>query len=281
MLTFVLKNDHYEPLYRQLYQQIRREIMAGNLKTGEKLASKRQMAEHLKISQNTVAAAYDQLVAEGYIEARPRSGFYVTPLEDVLPDTPVSAPPSLDGDYMPDKKEQWEYDFVTNTVDASCFPFPTWAKISRQVLSEEDGALLKAVDPRGYYPLRKAIVDYVHQYRGVRCTPEQVIVGAGSEYLLGLAVQLIGRDQLYAMENPNYEKVYRVLQSAGVSVSPISLDQEGLSITHLRESGASVVHTTPSHQFPLGIVMPLRRRMALLKWAAEERGRYILEDDYD
>ncbi|SDX43749.1 PLP-dependent aminotransferase family protein [Eubacterium barkeri] len=281
MLTFVLKNDHYEPLYRQLYQQIRREIMAGNLKTGEKLASKRQMAEHLKISQNTVAAAYDQLVAEGYIEARPRSGFYVSPLEDVLPDTPLSSPPSLDGDYMPDKKEQWEYDFVTNTVDASCFPFPTWAKISRQVLSEEDGALLKAVDPRGYYPLRKAIVDYVHQYRGVRCTPEQVIVGAGSEYLLGLAVQLIGRDQLYAMENPNYEKVYRVLQSAGVSVSPISLDQEGLSITHLRESGASVVHTTPSHQFPLGIVMPLRRRMALLKWAAEERGRYILEDDYD
>ncbi|MGL6293465.1 GntR family transcriptional regulator [Eubacterium aggregans] len=194
MLTFVLKNDHYEPLYRQLYQQIRREIMAWNLKTGEKLTSKRQMAEHLKISQNTVAAAYDQLVADGYIEARPRSGFYVTPLEDVLPDTPVSAPPSLNVDYMPGKKEQWEYDFVTNTVDASCFPFPTWAKISRQVLSEEDGALLKAVNPRVYYPLRKAIVDYVHQYRGVRCIPEQVIVGAGSEYLLGLAVQLIGRD---------------------------------------------------------------------------------------
>lgn len=281
MLTILLDRKSDKPLYRQLYNALQREIITGGLKTGEKLTSKRQLALYLKISENTVAAAYEQLEREGYIEVRPRVGFFVAPLADVLPRLPEGSEdpaPALPA-FGPTRR--FRYDFLTNTVDSRCFPFPTWAKLSRQVLSEGDEELLKAGDPRGYLPLRQAIAHHVHQYRGVNCTADQVIVGAGSEYLLSLVVQLIGRDATYALENPNYPKVYQVLKASGARLKPIPLDAEGLSVDDLKTSGATVVHTTPSHQFPLGMVMPLRRRMALLQWASGAADRYIIEDDYD
>ena len=281
MLTFILNPDHEIPLYQQLYSFIRKEIETGRLQPGEKLTSKRKLAAHLKISQNTVATAYEQLAAEGYIISKPKSGYYVAVLEDMLPDIPKNPPEAaVHSDEKP-KREQWLYDFKTNTVDANFFPFPTWAKISREILHNRNRNLLRAVDPRGNYPLRKAIADYVHQYRGVNCTPEQIIIGAGSEYLLGLAVQLLGRKSRYAVENPNYNKVYKVIKSNGADVSLMSLDDDGVSMESLKNSGADILHLTPSHQFPLGIVMPVGRRMALLKWALESPERYILEDDYD
>ncbi len=282
MLTFILNPDHEIPLYQQLYSFIRKEIETGRLQRGEKLTSKRKLAAHLKISQNTVATAYEQLAAEGYIISKPKSGYYVAVLEDMLPDIPEPSPEEavVHAAQKP-AREQWLYDFKTNTVDANFFPFPTWAKISREILHNRSRNLLRAVDPRGYYPLRKAIADYVHQYRGVNCTPEQIIIGAGSEYLLGLAVQLLGRKSRYAVENPNYNKVYKVIKSNGADVSLMSLDDDGVSVESLKHSGAEILHLTPSHQFPLGIVMPVGRRMALLKWALESPDRYILEDDYD
>ena len=202
-------------------------------------------------------------------------------LEDMLPDIPETPPEEIIQAVEKPDREQWLYDFKTNTVDANFFPFPTWAKISREILHNRNRSLLRAVDPRGYYPLRKAIADYVHQYRGVNCTPEQIIIGAGSEYLLGLAVQLLGRKSRYAVENPNYNKVYKVIKSNGADVSLMSLDDDGVSVESLKHSEAEILHLTPSHQFPLGIVMPVGRRMALLKWALESPDRYILEDDYD
>jgi GntR family transcriptional regulator/MocR family aminotransferase len=281
MLTILLDRNSVVPLYRQLYDGLRQEIITGGLATGEKLTSKRQLALYLKISENTVAAAYEQLEREGYIESQPRVGFFVAPLADVLPRMPDHPEKSSEELFELETPRRWRYDFLTNTVDPRCFPFPTWAKLSRQVLSEGDEELLKAGDPRGYLPLRQAIAHHVHQYRGVNCTADQVIVGAGSEYLLSLVVQLIGRDATYALENPNYPKVYQVLKASGAALKPILLDDEGLSVDTLKASGATVVHTTPSHQFPLGMVMPLRRRMALLQWANASPGRYIIEDDYD
>lgn len=281
MLTFIFDPHQHSPLYQQLYHFIRREIEGGTLLPQEKLPSKRKLSAHLKVSQNTVAAAYDQLAAEGYIEARPRSGYYVCALTDVLPEVFKKGPAIPNPVTPPAPAPGFLYDFVTNTVDASVFPFPTWARISREVLSEKNEKLLRAVDPRGYYPLRQAICDYVRQYRGVKATPDQIIIGAGSEYLLGLLVQLLGRNKLVAMEDPSYNKVYRVLSSNGAAIHLLNLDDDGIQVEALEASGASVVHLTPSHQFPLGIVMPIRRRMALLKWAAAAPGRYIIEDDYD
>lgn len=280
MLTFMLNPNHAMPLYQQLYSFIRKEIETGKMKPGERLPSKRKLATHLKISQNTVTTAYEQLTAEGYIFSKPKSGYYVSQLEDAFLELPDNDAETITQAQKP-KKDKWLYDFKTNTVDESFFPFPTWAKISREILHNRNRNLLRAVDPRGYYPLRKAIADYVHQYRGVNCTPEQIIIGAGSEYLLGLAVQLLGRKSLYAVENPNYNRVYKVIKSNGANVALTALDENGVSIDSLKANGADILHLTPSHQFPLGIVMPVGRRMALLKWAMASPERYILEDDYD
>ncbi|MEF9917660.1 MAG: PLP-dependent aminotransferase family protein [Eubacterium sp.] len=280
MLTFILNPDHRLPLYQQLYAFVRQEIENRNLSPGQKLTSKRQLAAHLKVSLNTVATAYEQLVAEGYIVARPKSGYYVAELDDVLPEK-VIPPTEHSSALKTEPLEAYRFDFKTNTVDATFFPFPTWAKISREILNHGNRNLLRAVDPRGYYPLRLAIADYVHQYRGVNCTPDQIIIGAGSEYLLGLAVQLLGRQSHYAVENPSYDKVYKVIRSNGAHVHLMNLDQDGVSLEALTASGADILHLTPSHHFPLGIVMPVKRRMALLKWAKASPDRYILEDDYD
>ena len=150
MLTFILNPDHEIPLYQQLYSFIRKEIETGRLQPGEKLTSKRKLAAHLKISQNTVATAYEQLAAEGYIISKPKSGYYVAVLEDMLPDIPEPSPEEavVHAAQKP-AREQCLYDFKTNTVDANFFPFPTWAKISREILHNRNRNLLRAVDPRG------------------------------------------------------------------------------------------------------------------------------------
>ena len=274
----VLNPSDRTPLYQQLYQNIRRQIESGELSPGEKLPSKRQLADRLKISQNTIAAAYAQLTDEGYIISKPRSGFYVAAMMDMFDSAPL--PGALPA--QPTKAHpEWHYDFKTNTVDGRIFPFPTWARISREVLASGDRELLESVEPQGYYPLRHAIADYVRQYRGVRCTPEQIVIGAGSEYLIGLVVQLLGRNLSYAVENPNYNKIYRVLKINGASVQLIPLDYQGVDLDVLASTDTQILHLTPSHHFPLGIVMPVGRRLSLLKWAAEAPNRYLLEDDYD
>lgn len=266
------------PLYQQLYTRIREQIQKRERLPGDKLPSKRKLAAELKISQNTVAAAYDQLLAEGYIYSRPKSGFYVANLTDLpVVHEKESRPAAVSVPSEP----VYRYDFKTNTVDDACFPFPTWAKLSREVLSTKSRTLLQAVDPGGYFPLRQVIADYVRKYRGVHCLAEQVIIGAGSEYLLSLVIQLLGRDRIYAIENPAYSKIFNVFKHNDVTILPVSLDEKGLSVDALRQTAAEIVHLTPSHHFPLGTVMPVGRRLELLKWATEAPNRYLIEDDYD
>ena len=280
MLTLVLDPTRDIPLYQQLYRFIRHEIETGRMTTGNRLPSKRKLAAHLKISQNTVTTAYEQLIAEGYIYAEPKRGYFVSAFETRL--LRDSAQPKT----APDPKlfhveQSYRFDFKTNTVDATDFPFPLWAKISREVLHNEDGNLLEAVDPRGYAPLRQEIADYVHRYRGVNCSPDQIVVGAGTEYLIGLIVQLLGLNKTFAVENPNYNRVYKVIGKSGAHVELATLDENGVLPEALEALGVDILHLTPSHQFPLGIVMPVGRRVALLKWAEAAPGRYLIEDDYD
>ncbi|MDD4716033.1 MAG: PLP-dependent aminotransferase family protein [Oscillospiraceae bacterium] len=278
MLTYVFELNQKRPLYEQLYTFLRRDIETGRLKSGERLPSKRELASNLKVSVITVENAYGQLTAEGYIRPEARRGFFVQTLEPGPVKLPFSAPGKKFKDLKP---VVYKYDFATNAVDTSCFPFSTWAKLMRELLSEGDGRLLSTVDPQGAYPLRKAIVRHLYEFRGIEAVPEQIVVGAGAEYLTGLLVQLLGREAGYAMENPGYLKIHKIIQKNGAFVLPISLDAQGLRMEELCASGARVVHITPSHHFPLGIVMPAARRMALLSWALESKGRYIIEDDYD
>jgi GntR family transcriptional regulator/MocR family aminotransferase len=276
-LTLSVNPDGAVPLYKQLYNFLRDEIRAGSLKAGEKLPSKRSLSSYLKISLNTIETAYSQLAAEGYIKAVPKSGFYICDFEAFsFPSGPQKRAESIEPEQSP-----YRFDFRTNTVDTSFFPFSTWARISREIIHDENRDLLIKTHPQGDYPLRECIAEYLHEFRGVNCLPEQVIIGAGTEYLLWLIAQVLGGDSIYAVENPGYSKTYRILKGTNAKVNLIGLDEEGIKADELERSDSNVVYVTPSHHFPLGIVMPVSRRMQLLKWANKEDARYIIEDDYD
>ena len=280
MLTYHLKPHDQQPLYEQLYHAVRADIMSGALPGGTRLPSKRQLAANLRVSQITVETAYGQLAAEGYIASAPRRGYFVqeqlaVPVsESQEPFAPPLPPISA-------SEETYPYDFRTDFVDNGCFPFSTWARLSRSVLSEYSSALLRATDPCGAAELREEIVRYLHDFRGINVSPDNILIGAGSEYLMHLVIQLLGRDRVYALENPGYRKLYQIFAVNGVTVRPTPLDKHGLRADALAASDASVVYLTPSHHFPLGTVMTAARRLEILRWASEAPDRYIIEDDYD
>ncbi len=279
MLTYHLDPHSKTPLYEQLYRAVRADIMSGALAGGTRLPSKRQLSANLRVSQITVETAYGQLLAEGYIISEPRRGYFVQKQLAVPAQTqaPKAAAPHTHAAPADDCK----YDFRTNIVDTECFPFATWARLSRSVLSEYSDRLLRATDPCGAAELREQIARYLYDFRGINISPDNILVGAGSEYLMHLVIQLLGRDRVYALENPGYRKLYQIFDVSGVAVRPLPLDKSGLRADALAASDASVVYLTPSHHFPLGTVMPAARRMEILRWASAAPDRYIIEDDYD
>lgn len=276
MFTFNLDSNKKIPLYEQLYICIRNELETGGIKFGEKLPSKRELASHLKISVVTVESAYSQLAAEGYITSKPGSGFYAEKVQYNLQTEKNCI-------YTPErvKSIKYKYDFKTNVVDAQLFPFSTWAKLSREVLSEQSSELLSSCDVRGNYKLRMEISAYLKSFRGIIVHPDQIIVGAGSEYLIGLIIQLLGRNKIYGIENPGYKKIFKIFNCQCSGVLSIPLDSSGADCTFIRNSPVETIHITPSHHFPLGIIMPINRRNELLNWAYSANERYIIEDDYD
>ncbi len=276
-LTVLLDENGKEPLYEQIYRHIREEIRVGKIKAGEKLPSTRLLAQHLGVSRSTTQLAYDQLIAEGYLTAVPCKGYFAAGVEGLYEIN------SEKKGAVEEKKttDHCRYDFSARGIDADGFPSSRWKKLAREVLSEVDTELFTHGDSQGEQGLREAIRDYVYSARGVNCRPEQILIGAGSEYLLMLLDQIIGEKSVIAMENPTYMQAYRVFCGLGHRVVPVSMDDQGIDIQCLKNSGASLAYVMPAHQFPSGRIMPLGRRMELIAWAAAKEGRYIIEDDYD
>ena len=275
MLTYSLEKDGGESLYTQLYACIRRDILSGALSPRQKLPSKRALAQHLEVSVITVKNDYEQLAAEGYIYTVEKKGYYVSPLESPLP---PAAPPPL----VPERPVEPVFlDLATGSLDRSYFPFTVWSRLMRQTILEEDTELLRSTPYNGAPALRRAIAAHLRQFRAMDVDPEQIIIGAGTELLYTLIIQLLGRDKRYAVEDPGYGKIAKIYQAHQVPLCRVGLDGGGLDITLLRRQPADVVHISPSHHYPTGIVMPITRRQELLRWAAEQPERYILEDDYD
>ena len=279
MLTYHLDPHSKTPLYEQLYRAVRADIMSGTLAGGTRLPSKRQLAANLRVSQITVETAYGQLLAEGYIVSEPRRGYFVqkqlaAPAQAQAPKAAAPHPHTAPAD-------DCKYDFRPNIVNTDCCPCARRARLSRSVLSEYSDRLLRATDPCGAAELRGQIARYLYDFRGINISPDNILVGAGSEYLMHLVIQLLGRDRVYALENPGYRKLYQIFSDNGAAVRPLPLDKSGLRADALAASDASVVYLTPSHHFPLGTVMPAARRMEILRWASAAPGRYIIEDDYD
>ena len=268
MFTCTLDAHSRVTLCDQLCAALRSEIERGGMAAGERMPSKRQLAAHLGVSTATVEAAYGHLVSEGYCESRPRSGIYVS----------ADRPRAGGAAQAEDTPIRW--DFSTGAADAEHFPYATWARLMREVLSEQDTSLLLSGDPQGSPGLRAAIAGLTRRLRGVEVAPETVVLGAGTEVLVSSLVPVIGRERLFAVEDPGYSRVRRILVASGARIAPTPLCGGAIDVPKLYTSGAGAAYVTPSHQFPTGEEMTAAQRSALLRWA-RETGGVILEDDCD
>ena len=363
MLTYDLSQRGDESLYEYLYLCIRADIENGSIPAGRRLPSKRALAKHLGVSLITVEGAYSQLVAEGYVRAEARRGYYACDLE-VRPTrlgqgSGLSVPASQSADScslahiakpaecnslaqvggsagpgrlacagrpaepnllvhaggpadstcsalaahpvecdQPGQVKQLGAamhpsadssdrapliaDFSTGSLPLDRFPFSSWAKTVREVLSREsEQSLLGDTCAQGALALRTQLAEYLHSFRGMQVRPEQIVVAAGSQVLDNLIVQLLGRERGYAVETPGYSRLASIYRANDAKLAYVPLDDDGISMPHLRASGVNVAHIMPSHQFPTGLVTSVARRYELLAWASERPGRYIVEDDYD
>lgn len=276
-LTITLDVNSTIPLYEQIYEYIKADIRNGKISCGEKLPSTRALAKYLEVSRSTVELSYEQLLAEGYVEAEACRGFFVTQIEELYQWETTK-------ETITQKKIKeetvYKYDFSPRGVDLQSFPYSVWRKLSKEILSNDKSDLFQLGDSQGEYELRETICRYLYQARGVNCEPEQIVIGAGNEYLLMLLSTILGKNRKIAFENPTYRQAYRLFENLSYDTCVVEMDRRGMRVDKLRKSGAEIAYVMPSHQYPLGVVMPIKRRMELLKWASEKE-RYIIEDDYD
>lgn len=270
MLTYELKKAPGVPLYEALYRCIRQDILDGKLKPGEKLPSKRALAQHLELGKITVEAAYAQLLSEGYICSREKVGFFVEAVERPAPVIPQ--PPRVKAAQAPSVPV---LDLTANGTGH--FPFTVWSRLQREVILDYDRQLLLPLPNQGIPELRSAIAGHLAAFRGMTINPENILIGAGTDFLYNLLIQLLGRDKTYAVEEPGYGKIRQIYAAGGVGCISVPMDTQGVCPGALQD--AQVLHISPSHHFPTGLVTPLSRRQELLAWAGNTN--WIIEDDYD
>ncbi len=270
MLTYELKKSPGVPLYEALYRCIRDDILAGVLLPGQKLPSKRALAQNLEVSKITVEGAYGQLLAEGYIRAEEKIGYFVEDIPRAIPKIPAAAPAAPERDSRP------MVDLTGSGTEK--FPFSVWSKLQREVMLDYGEKLLLPLPNQGIQPLRQAIADHLAAFRAMNVDPENILIGAGTDFLYNLLIQLLGRDKSYAVEDPGYSKIHKIYAAGGVRCISVPMDHEGVLPGALGD--AQVLHLSPAHHFPTGLVTSVARRQELLGWA-QNCGGYIIEDDYD
>ena len=269
MLTYELKKSPGVPLYEALYRCIRSDILSGHLAPGTKLPSKRALAQNLEVSKITVETAYNQLLEEGYILSKEKVGYFVEQIhQHPVKNDPIPAKAAAEPSFPLD---------LTGSGSEN-FPFSVWTKLQREVLLDYGDRLLLPLPHQGIPELRSAIAAHLADFRGMSVDPENILIGAGTDFLYNLLIQLLGRDRIYALEEPGYGKIRQIYAAGGVRCVGIPLDDEGIRPDRL--SSARVLHISPSHHFPTGLVTSVRRRQELLSWAGKKDG-YIIEDDYD
>lgn len=269
MLTYDLKKGPGMPLYEALYRCIRADILSGALAAGAKLPSKRALAANLEVSKITVENAYAQLLAEGYIRTQEKVGYFV---ESIVPRQAASIPPARETVPEPPRLD-------LTAGGPGQFPFSVWSRLQREVMLDYGEKLLLRLPNQGCLPLRRAIADHLAGFRGMQVQPENILIGAGTDFLYNLLIQLLGRDKCYAVEDPGYQKTRRIYSAAGARCISARLDSQGVSPASVAD--AQVLHLSASHHFPTGLVTPMSRRRELLDWVGAREDRWIIEDDYD
>lgn len=274
MLTYNMDNRQELPLYDYLYRCIKNDILSGRIGIGEKLPSKRSLAKHLDISVVTVENAYAQLLLEGYITSCEKKGYFVN-------DTGCA--PQASCLIRPQAEAEFEYsyfaDLKSNRIRRNRFPFSTWAKLLRDTLSERPEQLLKTVPYNGVYELRLALAEFLHEFRGMQVLPSQIVICSGTDSMYGRLFCLLD-DATWAVENIGSQKITGLYDMYHAKWKSVPRDEYGVDMRSLYASGCNVVHVSPAQHFPIGTVMPVKRRTELLEWADRE-GYYIIEDDYD
>ncbi len=256
-----------ETAYMQLYEQLRTDIINSVYKYGDKLPSKRLLADEAMTSVITAEHAYSILCDEGYIESRERSGYYVTYRKN---------------DFAPIAEyEQHNITAHQNHYHTSHeFPFSVFAKTMRNVISKYGEQILIKSPNSGCYELRRAISDYLARGKGIKVTPDQIVIGSGAEYLYGLIVQFLGHDRIYAIENPSYEKILSVYKANGAECDLLKLGKDGILTSQLNKTQATVLHVTPFRSFPSGVTASASKRNEYIMWASDRNG-VIIEDDFN
>ena len=269
MVTYELKKAPGVPLYEALYRCIRGDILSGKLKPGEKLPSKRALAQNLEVSKITVETAYNQLLSEGYLRSVEKVGYFVEAVERPAAQEQSQLTP------LAETKQKWLLDLTANGTEK--FPFSVWMRLQREVMLDYGQRLLLPIPNRGVPELRQAIAGHLADFRGMHVDPENILIGAGTDFLYNLLMQLLGREKTYAVEEPGYGKIRRIYAAGGVKCVSAPMDGQGVIPDGIKD--ADVLHFSPSHHFPTGLVTPVSRRVELLNWAGDSR--WIIEDDYD
>ncbi|HFI0810814.1 TPA: PLP-dependent aminotransferase family protein [Streptococcus suis] len=280
MLTYSLHTSSKIPLYEQLYQAIKTDILEGKLKANEKLPSKRNFSKHLGISVVTIETSYQQLQAEGLIYSLPKKGFFVAQIQvqRVKSEKRIRLVSDL---YLRSEYPKTKFNLGSNQINPETFPFATWSKLLRSVLNDNQEQLVEPSPSQGVLELRQAIASHLNAYRGMAVDPQQIVIGAGTDYLYLLLIQLLGPEKTVAIENPGYPKIKKIYEQFKVSYQFLPVQKDGIDLASLNESTADIVHISPSHQFPTGAILPISKRYELLAWASQKKDRFIIEDDFD
>lgn len=282
MLNYDLLMHGDDALYSYLYRCIKNDIEQGGIPAGTRLPSKRRLAKQLNVSLVTVEGAYAQLIAEGYVRTKPRSGYFACDLTPARPSTARSRAATREVRPTPKAQQTWRFDFTQGALPSDQFPLATWAKCIRQALSYESAdSLMHQGDAFGKHELRMQISANLQRTRGLNVDPECIVVGAGAQTLYNLLIQLLHRPSSVGIEDPGYPRLRHIYEANGIEVRPLQMDASGIRPQVLHDAQVSYIHIMPSHQFPTATLTPVNRRYEILAWANEMPGRYILEDDYD
>ena len=273
MLTYNLEMREGEPRYYYIYKRIRKDIQEGVLKKGDRLPSKRALAEHLGVSLITVESAYQMLKEEGYVETRERSGYYVCEIHAFSVERERGESLRL----IPEEHAVQE---GQSDETAEEFPYSIYFKTVRSVITDYGKELLRRSPNEGCAILRNSIAKYLLRYRGVFAQPEQIIIGSGAEHLYGTVVRVLGQDKVYGIEDPSYSQIRKVYEGAGVVCEALEMGKDGIKSELLEKSRAKVLHVTPFHSYPSGVTATIGKRYEYLDWARRNQG-YIVEDDFD
>ncbi|MDD6639061.1 MAG: PLP-dependent aminotransferase family protein [Lachnospiraceae bacterium] len=275
MLTYNMEHRDNESRYYYIYKMIKKDIQDGTLRKGEKLPSKRALAEHLGVSLITVENAYQMLKEEGYIEPRERSGYFVCEIHAFSRERVEEQKLHM----LPQKAEYVRDGRLDDTAAAN-FPYSVYFKTIRGVITDYGEELMRRSPNEGCAILRNSIASYLLRYRGVFAQPEQIIIGSGAEHLYGTVVRLLGKDKIYGIEDPSYPQIRKVYEGTGAMCELLAMGEDGIRSEILKQTKADVLHVTPFHSYPSGVTATIGKRYEYLQWAKQNH-HYIVEDDFD